>query len=145
MTRLVCPCCSQKYTVDFEIVDGLHFFCEKCGNKHVFSAGRLVPCCTELPNGGSRKVSCPNCGGRILLFEEAAGEYACPHCGDAFYVLPAAGETSAEPSEECGSPVRQTPVAPPVPVAPPASLAPPDVQAPRPVAPPAPFDRKDGK
>ena len=142
MAELVCPCCGQNYAIGFEIAEGLRFFCEKCGRKHVFSAGKLVPCAIALPSpDGQRKARCPHCGGRILLFEGAEGEYPCPQCGEPFFVPPGEPESAPPPS----GPVGWTPVAPPSPVAPPAPFAPPAPLTVRPFPPPDPAVRKPDK
>ena len=100
MENLICPYCKERYQVD-KVIEYKRFICGNCGRKHIYHLGRMVPfSLLRRPNTAARIEVCAYCRNDFSLPEDASGEYICPYCNNALYILPPSGEMPGSSPEE---------------------------------------------
>ncbi len=91
METIICPFCKEHYQVK-NVVEYKRFICGRCGRKHIYHNGRLVPfSLSRREDGASRIEVCAYCKNDFTLEENASGEYICPFCNNILYILPPSG------------------------------------------------------
>ena len=100
METIICPFCKERYQVK-GVVEYKRFICGRCGRKHIYHDGRLVPfSLSRREDTELRTEVCAYCKNDFTLEEDASGEYICPFCNNILYILPPSGEMPGDSPDE---------------------------------------------